>query len=142
MPMRYGSNSEKLSRRPSRGAIERVRAEAHCCLLGCFGGRETGSMITLVAALPEAVAAEAITVPEESTPPEAVAAEAVTVPEEAAPPETTATEAVVPESVTALGIAAPVSAMTTIADFRETLGPGPLEAVADRRRGEQRRLDG
>ncbi len=39
-------------------AIERVFAEANFCLVGCFDGRETGSMITLEAVLPEAVAAE------------------------------------------------------------------------------------
>ncbi len=42
-------------------AIERVFAEANFCLVGCFSGRETGSIITLEAVLPEAVAAEAVT---------------------------------------------------------------------------------
>ena len=60
-------------------AIERVIAEAIYSLVDRFSGRETGSMITLEAVLPEAVAAEFVTseaVPEEATLPEAMAAKA------------------------------------------------------------------
>ena len=89
-------------------AIERVFAEANFCLVGCFSGRETGSMITLEAVLPEAVAAEAVTpeaLPEEATLPEAMTAKATVpeaVPEKASFCEAVTAEAAVPETV-ALG---------------------------------------
>ncbi len=127
-------------------AIERVFAEANFCLVDCFGGRETGSMITLEAVLPEAVAAEAVTpeaVSEEATLPEAMTAktavpEAVT--EKASFCEAAAAEAVVPEAVAALKMAAPESAMISEADFRKGLGGGRLEVVANRCQRQQRRV--
>ena len=57
-------------------ATERALAEAIYSLVGRISGRETGSISTLEAVLPEAVAAEAVTseaVPEVATLPEAMA---------------------------------------------------------------------
>ncbi len=127
-------------------AIERVFAEANFCLVGCFDGRETGSMITLEAVLPEAVAAEgetSETLPEVATLPEAMTAKAAApeaVPEKTSFCEAVAAEATVPEAVAALEIPAPRSAMASEADFRESLGGGRLEVVANRRRRQQRRV--
>ncbi len=126
-------------------AIERVIAEAIYSLVDRFSGRETGSMITLEAVLPEAVAAELVTpeaVPEEATLPEAMAAKAAVpeaVPEKASFCEAVTAEAAVPEAVAALKVAAPESAMISEADFRESLGGGRLEVVANRHRRRQRR---
>ena len=127
-------------------AIERVFAEANFCLVGCFSGRETGSMITFEAVLPEALAAEAATpeaLPEEATLPEVMIAKA-TVPEAVAEKasfcEAVTAEAAVPEAVAALKMAAPESAMISEADFRESLGGSRLEVVANRRRRQQRRV--
>ncbi len=126
-------------------AIERVFAEVNFCLVGCFSGRETGSMITLEAVLPEAVAAEAATpeaLPEEATLPEAMTAKATVpeaVPEKASFCEAVTAEAAVPEAVAALKMAAPESAMISEADFRESLGGGRLEVVTNRCQRQQRR---
>ncbi len=119
-------------------ATESALAEAIYSLVGRFSGRETGSMITLEAVLPEAVAAEVVTpeaAPEKATLPEAMTAEAVApeaVPEKASFCEAVAAEAAVPETVAALKMAAPESAMISEADFRESLGGGRLEVVANR----------
>ena len=106
-------------------AIERIFAEANFCLVGCFSGRETGSMITFEAVLPEALAAEAAT-------PEAL-------PEEATLPEVMIAKATVPEAVAALKMAAPESAMISGPDFCESLGGGRLEVVTNRCQRQQRR---
>ena len=82
--------------------------------------------MTAEAAVPEAV-------PEKASFCEAVAAEALT-------PEAMAAEALTPEAVAALKMAAPQSAMTFEPDFRETLGRGWLEVVANRYRCQQRRF--
>ena len=127
-------------------ATERVFAEATFCLVGRFSGRETGSMITPEAVLPEAVAAEAVTPeaqPEEAMLPEAMTAKAAVpeaVPEKTSFCEAVTAEAAVPEAVAALKMAAPESAMISEADFRESLGRGRLEVVANRRRRRQRRV--
>ncbi len=124
-------------------ATERALAEAIYSLVGRFSGRETGSISTLEAVLPEAVATEAVT--PEAVMPEAVAAEALTpegVAAEALTPEAVAAEALTPEGVAALKMAAPQSAMTVEPDFRETLGRGRLEVVANRYRCQQRRVAG
>ena len=59
---------------------------------------------------------------------------------EALTPEAVAAEALTPEAVAALKMAAPQSAMTFEPDFRETLGRGRLEVVANRYRCQQRRV--
>ncbi len=118
-------------------AIGRVFAGAISCLVGCFSGRGTGSIITLGAVFTVAVAAEAVTpeaVSEEATRPEAMTAEA-------AVPEAAPEKASFCEAVTALEIPAPRSAMTSVPDFREAIGVHQLEVVANRHRREQRRVD-
>ncbi len=126
-------------------AIERVFGEPNFCLVGCFSGRETGSIITFEAVLPEAVAAEgetSETLPKEATLPEAMTAEAVApeaVPEKASFCEAVTAKSAVPEAMAALEIPAPRSAMASEPDFRESLGRGRREVVANRRRRRQRR---
>ncbi len=89
-------------------AIESVIAEAIYSLVDRFSGRETGSISTLEAVLPETVATELVipeAVPEEATLPEAMAAKAAgpeAVPEKASFCEAVTAEAAVPEAV-ALG---------------------------------------
>ncbi len=102
---------------------------------------ETGSIRALEAVLPETVAAEAV--PEEAALPEAMAAEAVApeaLPEIASFCEIVAAEAVSPEAVTALGKAVVESALTSVPDFRETLGRGQLGVAANRCQRQQRRV--
>ncbi len=98
----------------------------------------------LEAVLPEAVAAEVVTseaVPEEATLPQTMTAEALApeaVPEKASFCEAVAAETVTPEAVAVLEIPVPQSAMNFKPDFRETLGRGRLEVVANRYRCQQR----
>ncbi len=114
--------------------------------MGCFNGRETGSIRTLEAVLPEAVAAEVVTseaVPKEATLPQTMTAVAVApeaVPEKASFCEAVAAETVTPEAVAVLEIPVPQSAMPFKPDFRENPVRGQLKVVANRCQRQHRRV--